>query len=124
MLCLALRLGHFSIAQMLLSGGANVNSYGPDENLSLLQLFIQRRDQRVALFLIENGAHVNSETIFDQSPLVLSIHQDLPDVLEELCRRGANMEVVPGDESPLWLALAAGKEDLASILVRYFNVFN
>ena len=116
---MALRLGRYSIAQLLLKGGASVSASSPEDGLTLMHFFILRGDERAALFLLDNGADVHVTTPKGESPLILCIQKELPSVLEALCRRGANMESAPGAASPLWLALASGKEDLASTLVRY-----
>jgi ankyrin repeat protein len=118
-LCAALRLGRYSIAQLLLRGRASVNAASPNEGHRLLHYFLLKGDERAALFLLDNGADVHALTPDGESSLVLCIRKNLPSVLEALCRRGANMEEAPGDACPLWLALTSGNEDLASILVRY-----
>ncbi|KZS21164.1 Rabankyrin-5 [Daphnia magna] len=118
-LCAALRLGRYSIAQLLLRGRASVNAMSPNDGYRLLHYFLLRGDEKAALFLLDNGADVHALTPAGESSLVLCIHKNLPSVLEALCRRGANMEEAPGDACPLWLALTCGNEDLASILVRY-----
>ena len=118
-MCAALRLGRYSIAQLLLRGRASVNASSPENGHRLLHYFLLRGDERAALFLLDNGADVHALTPNGESSLVLCIRRNLPSVLEALCRRGANMEEAPGDACPLWLALTCGNEDLASVLVRY-----
>lgn len=118
-LCVALKLGRYSIAQLLLRGRVNVNATSPESGLKLLHFFILRGDERAAIFLLENGADIHAKISTGESPLVLCVKKSLSSVLEALCRRGANMEEAPGDSCPLWLALEANNEDLASILVRY-----
>ena len=117
-LCAALRLGHYSIGQLLLRGGASVNSLSPDDGLQLLHYFLLREDERAALFLLDNGADVHVLSPTGESALMLCVRNGLASVLEALCRRGANMEEAPGDACPLWLALMSGQDDLASTLVR------
>lgn len=117
-LCVALHQGKYSIAQLLLRGGTNVNASSPNETIRLLHYFLLRQDERAALFLLDNGADVQILTPSKESPLVLCIQNNLPSVLEALCRRGASMEDAPGDACPLWLALMSDKDELASTLVR------
>lgn len=58
-------------------------------------------------------------TINGETHLQLAISHNLPDVVEALCRRGIDMSVVDSNNNcPLWTALDAGQEDIASILVR------
>jgi len=50
--------------------------------------------------------------------LQLAVKRHLPLVVENLCKRGADMAVLDGEgNSPLWTALDTGQEDIASILV-------
>jgi rabankyrin-5 len=52
------------------------------------------------------------------SALQLAIKRHLPLVVENLCQRGADMSVLDSEgNSPLWVALETGQEDIASILV-------
>lgn len=118
-LCTALRLARYSTAQLLLGGRASVDTLSPHDGLNLLHFFVERGDERAALFLLDNGADVHRRTPAGETPLVLCIRRNLPNVLEALCRRGANMEENSADgPCPLWLALQSGNEDLASTLVR------
>jgi ankyrin repeat protein len=57
--------------------------------------------------------------------LQLAIKRHLPLVVENLCKRGADMSVLDSEgNSPLWNALDSGQEDIASILVTYLNKIN
>ncbi len=50
--------------------------------------------------------------------LQLAVKRHLPLVVENLCKRGANMSMLDSNgNSPLWTALDTGQEDIASILV-------
>ena len=52
------------------------------------------------------------------SALQLAVKRHLPLVVENLCKRGAEMSVLDSEgNSPLWTALDTGQEDIASILV-------
>ena len=58
-----------------------------------------------------------------RTPLQLAISGSLPTVVEALCRRGVDMSVLDAQgRCPLWAALEAEQENVASILVRYRNV--
>jgi hypothetical protein len=53
--------------------------------------------------------------------LQLAIKRHLPLVVENLCKRGADMSVLDSEgNSPLWNALDTGQEEIASILVIFF----
>lgn len=52
------------------------------------------------------------------SALQLAVKRHLPLVVENLCKRGADMSILDSNgNSPLWNALDTGQEDIASILV-------
>ncbi len=127
-LCTALRLARFSTAQLLLRGRASADAVSPQDGLNLLHYFLERGDERASLFLLDGGAEIHRPAPSGESPLVLAVRRNLPNVLEALCRRGANMEennAGPGRQPcPLWLALQSGNEDLASVLVRLIHFPN
>ena len=63
-----------------------------------------------------------SRTDKGETCLELSISKSLPDVVDSLCRLGADMSAASCDSNPpLWIALDSNQEDMASILVRYTN---
>lgn len=73
-----------------------------------------------ALFLLDqNGVDINAKSSVDNlTALQLAVKRHLPLVVENLCKRGANMSVLDIDgNSPLWTALDTGQEDIATILV-------
>lgn len=52
------------------------------------------------------------------SALQLAVKRHLPLVVENLCKKGADMSILDSEgNSPLWNALDTGQEDIASILV-------
>ena len=120
-LCSALKFGRYSTARLLISSGrASPSAQSPKDGLDLLRYFLELGDERAGLFLLDNGADVQQSGPAE-SALVMCIRRNLPNALEALCRRGANMEEAgqPDQPCPLWMALETGNEDLASVLVRY-----
>ena len=55
----------------------------------------------------------------NQTPLQHAIQRHMPVVVDVLCERGVDMNVVDSQGNcPLWQALDSGQEDVAHILVR------
>ncbi|XP_054012865.1 rabankyrin-5 isoform X2 [Hylaeus anthracinus] len=102
------------IVLALIKAGANINQCN-EEGLTLLHQAILKEDSATAIFLLENGADMNTRTTNGETPLQLSVHCRLGEVVEALCKRGADTSV----GCPLWDALDSDQEDIASILVKY-----
>ncbi|XP_057341018.1 rabankyrin-5 [Microplitis mediator] len=102
------------IVAALINAGANINEKN-DKGLTLLHQAILKEDSATAIFLLENGADMSAKTSDDETPLQLSVHCRLGEVVEALCRRGVNTSV----GCPLWDALDSDQEDTASILVTH-----
>ena len=62
-----------------------------------------------------------------RSPLQLAIKEGLSSVVEQLCSKGADMNLIDPNEGdcPLWQALESGQQEIASILVSsiFYNSF-
>ncbi|XP_064648552.1 rabankyrin-5-like isoform X2 [Lineus longissimus] len=117
---LALWNGFHGIAIQLLTGGAGVINDKSSDGMTLLHQGIMKQDTPSALFLLEHQADINIKTRDNETPLQLAIKRHLPVVVDALCSRGANMNMISerGD-CPLWQALETGQEDIASTLVRH-----
>ncbi|XP_034934332.1 histone-lysine N-methyltransferase SETD1A-like [Chelonus insularis] len=102
------------IVAALINAGANINEKN-DKGLSLLHQAILKEDSATAIFLLENGADMNEKTAEGETPLQLSVHCRLGEVVEALCRRGVDTST----GCPLWDALDTDQEDTASILVSH-----
>lgn len=118
-LSLALSLGLHSVAQMLIDEGANINSTNFD-GLTLLHEAIIAGDEKSALFLLNYGSDTNVKTPTGESPLQLAVKHKLCSVVRELCAKGAEVDTVDEEGTPLlWTALESLDEDVASVLVQY-----
>ncbi|XP_076244386.1 rabankyrin-5 isoform X2 [Calliopsis andreniformis] len=102
------------IVLALIKAGANINQCN-EEGLTLLHQAILKEDSATAIFLLENGADMNARTSNGETPLQLSVHCRLSEVVEALCKTGVDTSV----GCPLWDALDSDQEDIASILVKY-----
>ena len=71
------------------------------------------------MFLLDQKVDINAKSCVDNlTALQLAVKRHLPLVVENLCKRGADMSVLDSEgNSPLWNALDSGQEDIASILV-------
>ncbi|XP_025091346.1 rabankyrin-5-like isoform X2 [Pomacea canaliculata] len=114
---LALWQGLHETAAAFLNAGANINERNA-AGLTLLHEAIEKQDTISALFLIEHHADLEAESPEKLRPLQRAIARHLPVIVETLCGRGANMNIMDGDGNcPLWQALDTGQEDIAQILV-------
>ncbi|UYV61362.1 ANKFY1 [Cordylochernes scorpioides] len=128
-LSLAVKNSLMDIAEQLLAGGASVNSQ-LSGGITLLHRSILDQDPQAALFLLDHGADNTAfapDTVFcrtseKETPLELAVKRHLPAVVEALCQRGADLSTPDqSGNSPLWVALETGQEDVASILVQYHS---
>lgn len=71
----------------------------------LYKSFINYNSIKILIIRTANG----------ETPLQLSVHCRLGEVVESLCKRGADTSI----GCPLWDALDSDQEDVASILVKY-----
>lgn len=90
-----------------------------NDDIPLLHQAILRQCTEATLFLLDQKVDINAKSSVDNmTALQLAIKRHLPLVVENLCRRGADMSVLdPDGKSPLWNALDSGQEEIASILV-------
>ncbi|KAL4223226.1 Ankyrin repeat and FYVE domain-containing protein 1 [Mactra antiquata] len=116
---LALWNNLYEEAGKLLGAGANINERNT-EGLTLLHQAIDKQDISGALFLIEHQADLTIKTTEDEVPLQHAIKRHLPVVVEVLCQRGVDMNMVDKKGNcPLWQALDSGQEDIAHTLVKH-----
>lgn len=116
---LALWMGMLPIARRLLQINHAQLDIKDCEQTPLLAQSISKQNVEAALFLLEQGVDVNENTR-GLTPIQLAVTHHLPSVVEALCSKKANMNVV--DEhgnSVLWNALDSGQEDIANILVKF-----
>ncbi|XP_076453246.1 rabankyrin-5-like [Babylonia areolata] len=116
---LALWGGLHETAAAFLTAGANINERN-SAGMTLLHEAIEKQDTVSALFLIEHHADIESVSPDKLRPLQRAITRHLPVIVETLCQRGANMDVLDSEGNcPLWQALETGQEDIAHILVHH-----
>ncbi|XP_014208933.1 rabankyrin-5 isoform X2 [Copidosoma floridanum] len=102
------------ILAALIAVGADLEQRNEAGHTALHQAIL-KEDSASAVFLLEHGADMNARTTEGETALQLSVHCRLGDVVEALCRRGADTSA----GCPLWDALESEQEDVASSLVAH-----
>lgn len=133
-LALSIELKQPSIAQMLISAGADVDVRDDVDGRTLLHKAIMSGDAQSAHFLLEHGADATLKLPpSGQSYLHLAVQHSLPTVVRELCSLDASLrsgktssadDSLPlGGDCILWDALKifkeTGSDEIASILVEH-----
>jgi ankyrin repeat protein len=111
--------GNLNLARKLIQNGRADVDVNDNDDIPLLHQAILRQCTDAALFLLDQKVDINKKSSVDGlTALQLAVKRHLPLVVENLCKRGADMCVLDLDgNSPLWTALDTGQEDIASILV-------
>ncbi|XP_054156411.1 rabankyrin-5-like [Oppia nitens] len=118
-LSLAIQSGLHMTAQLLINAGASVNIVDAN-GYSLLHLAIIDGDVQNSLFLLNHGSDIHFKTPDGEHCIQLAVKHQLEPVVEELCAKGSDVNVVDSDKNCLlWNALQLENENIASILVRY-----
>nr|CAB3221682.1 ankyrin repeat and FYVE domain-containing protein 1 [Phallusia mammillata] len=118
-LALSVWSGFYKIAGQLLSSGADIN-YKGDSGKTLLHMAIEKQDISSTLFLLEHQADINIRTDDGLTSLHLAVKNHLSVIVDAVCLRGANMNIpYSNGDCALWVALAAGHDEIASTLVRH-----
>ena len=120
---LAIDNNKFGIANDLLQAGADVNETNAD-GMTLLHQSIVSNNAEASSFLIESGgADVNLRSNSGHTSLELAIKMKMLNIIESLCRFGADMSLSSGLYPPLWMALTQEESDyvgdIPGILVRH-----
>ncbi len=89
LLLLAVKKRNFEAVQLLLQNKMNVN-ISDCENFSPLHYAILNKDEKMSFFLIEQGAYVNSQNIYGQTPLMLAAQKGMKKVAAVLIEHRAD----------------------------------
>ncbi|KAI4671112.1 uncharacterized protein J4E88_009510 [Alternaria novae-zelandiae] len=117
-LIIAIRLGNYAIAQLLIKAGANANMR--DKDHSALQIASFRGEESVVRLLIEAGAHVNAlgNEGFGNA-LLAAAKSGHTAVAELLLDKGAEIDVQDAKwGSALHAAVRSSQETTAEVLLR------
>ena len=110
--------GNIEATGLLLEYGANVNIVGRSGNTALHYASWDGFDKMV-LFLIENGAFIESLNVRKRTPLLIAAREDGGiEVIKALVENGANINAVDAyGDTPLTLAAWRGYEDIVNFLL-------
>ncbi|KAF7496693.1 Rabankyrin-5 [Sarcoptes scabiei] len=121
-LALAVEMNVFSIAQLLISAGANIN-IKTKEGDTLLYHTIITRNILGSKFLLQHGIDISVSCRNNQTYLELAVKYQQPAVVDLLCRLGARFDqLTSSGDHILWEALKIYKEteeiEIASVLIQ------
>lgn len=118
----ALTRGYLSLAEFLVSQGANVNTEFGKRRQTLLHWAAEQGSYGVASFLMQHQAEINPRRIDRITPLHLAARKGHTYLVNLLLRKGADFDArASGDRVPRDLAIRAGHQDLAKILEAVAN---
>lgn len=116
---LAARLGDVIKVQCLLDTGADINKVSPKGYTVLINVMYALHDDenlvQVADLLVKNGAQINCETEYGESPLSVASMRGRFDVVKYLLDAGADPS--PLEWTPLMKAVALGTSQEVSLLL-------
>lgn len=112
---------------MLVAKGANMNDIiDPSEKSSVLHVALQKKDVKLANFLIAEGATIDVKNIFSHSPLFIAVTQNLLPVVSKLVERGADVNDFDGkgtiqayNTTVLTRAVSHKNEEMVNLLVQH-----
>lgn len=108
----------FEAVRYLLAKGADINATNQYGSTALLSTFLPDRDDKMAIFLLENGADANIHKEGEWTALMVAAGQGRTELAEALIAHGADVNA--RDEkgfTPLILAAGRGHEDIVRILL-------
>lgn len=114
-LIVASGLGHFHLAEMLLTAGADVHALEPRMGATALHKAAQRGDPDVIDLLIDHGAFIDQQTpILGNTPLIDAVLHKHAAAVDRLLRRGARTAIANHwQQTALDIAHADGLDILA-----------
>ncbi len=105
--------GAFDIVELLANNGADINIRNDETPLGRA---IERGNKGMVVFLIQKGADVNAEHLY-QTPLLIAAKKGDAEIVRNLIVKGAHVNVKHHlDGTPLNLALRNGHKDVVKIL--------
>ena len=115
-LTMAMSNGHEEVVRFLLDHGANAQ-YIDSAGYTLLHVAAGRVSNDMLQRLIDLGCDVNAKSKIDQRPLYGAIRREAWDNAKFLVEKGADIETVDGEGTPLALAAKYGGLELAKLMV-------
>ena len=120
-LLLAVQTENADLVRAVLDAGTDVNA-GLDNGKTALHEAFTRKNEEVAILLIERGANVHKshlEAFYMSPPLVQAVVAEMPNALLKLLERGATIDVpsIHHDDQPLLIAARYGNLDIVKVLI-------
>lgn len=115
---IAVANGQTDMCKVLIDANADINRMDPDRQMQPLNIAVHRNSPKIAEMLIDKGADVNAPDALGQTPIYMAIATNPIHILRKLVTKGANINVVCSDFTPLMLAAMADNEDSIRFLLR------
>eukprot|EP01098_Paradermamoeba_levis_P003624 TRINITY_DN1626_c0_g1_i4.p1 TRINITY_DN1626_c0_g1~~TRINITY_DN1626_c0_g1_i4.p1 ORF type:complete len:200 (-),score=39.39 TRINITY_DN1626_c0_g1_i4:65-664(-) len=106
----AIQYGHFSLVQLLIDRGADVNAEEKEWHQSPLHFAIYHQNFSAVQLLIDRGSDVNAKDICVWTPLHFAVHLGYSSVVQLLIDRGSDVNPKTSSQETL-LDLATGEAD-------------
>lgn len=107
---------HFSVADYLLTKGANIDAYDSN-SLTALIMAVKGRDREVVDYLASRGADVNRLNGFGNTPLTTAIEQLFFDMVLLLDEKGCDVRRAEHGVTALHFASMSGSYEIAEWLL-------
>ncbi|HYC83088.1 MAG TPA: ankyrin repeat domain-containing protein [Candidatus Paceibacterota bacterium] len=108
------------LLNLVIEGQNEVYAIGTSQNRSLLGVFAKndKRNIEVALKAIRDGADVNTQAFFGETPLVWAASKGYVEVVRPLIERGADVAgIAEGGRTALRAAVRGGNEEILGLLL-------
>ena len=105
----AIELDRLDLVQMLLDSGADVNQAIHQTRLTALHVSIQKKDLKIAKFLIRKGANLNAQDVNGRTALMNSVEAECIECIQFLIQSGAS-KAVKNSNGKKAIDLATGKK--------------
>jgi ankyrin repeat protein len=115
----AAKLGYKTVAELLITNGADLAIKGGPQRLTPLHVAAFEGHKEVVKLLIDNGADANARGIGELRPLHFAAGRGRRDVVEFLLAKGADPKAkVENRKTAVHLAASGGHQDIAELLLR------
>jgi ankyrin repeat protein len=116
-LTFAIRYGHKDVAELLLAGGAHLETRNQDEETPLF-VAVRRGHEDIVEMLLEKGADIEVKNSVKETPLWLAVDKGREYIVKVLLKYGAAVQTRGSRErTPLCLAADKGCEDTVRLLL-------
>ncbi|KAJ8684588.1 hypothetical protein QAD02_020380 [Eretmocerus hayati] len=108
------------VLKLLLDHGAKIDATIEQNGFSALHLAVERRRMKNILILFEHNADFRAKTKEGLDVLHMAVINSWSQLVEKLLVKGANVDTLSREmETPLFLAVEMGDEDLVELLLEF-----